>query len=127
MITENRIRQIILQEIEKITDFENNAPNGWHTWAETDAANGLTPEEGKAQRMKGGTYFKSKGMPPKQSKGHPYYIPDANFRSWFSKLYKERKFKGSFNDFRNAFVNYDGSFKDFIETEAYNNYEDKGI
>jgi hypothetical protein len=59
-----KIDRIITEAINKVIKEvceTNNTPNGWHTWAETDAENGLTPEEGKAMRMQPGNAARANG------------------------------------------------------------------
>jgi hypothetical protein len=58
------IDKVITESINKVIAEVcevDNAPDGWTDWATTDAANGLTPEEGKAMRMQPGNAAKSKG------------------------------------------------------------------
>lgn len=58
------IDKIITESINKIIEEVcevYNAPNGWHSWEETDSANGLTPEEGKSMRMQPGNAARSQG------------------------------------------------------------------
>ena len=61
------IDKIITESINKVIReaYEiDNAPNGWHDWRETDEANGITPEQGKAIRMQPGNAARSKGTIP---------------------------------------------------------------
>jgi len=60
------IDKIITESINKIVKEAqgiqvNVGNNGWHSWADTDAANGLTPEEGKAMRMQPGNAARANG------------------------------------------------------------------
>lgn len=63
-ISEKRLNRIIKESIDKLIET-NVGKNGWHSWAETDAANGLTPEEGKAIRMQPGNAARSNGTAQK--------------------------------------------------------------
>jgi len=61
------IDKIITESINKVLKEVceiDNAPNGWHSWAETDAENGMTPEEGKAIRMQPGNAARAKEPTP---------------------------------------------------------------
>ena len=77
------IDKIITESINKIIAEVcevDNAPNGWHSWEETDAANGLTPEE-------------AKNIPTNGSFGRPTYeewkakYPNMKYSEYCFKIY----------------------------------------
>lgn len=68
------IDKIITESINKVIAEVcevDNAPNGWTDWATTDAANGLTPEEGKAMRMQPGNAARAKASEVKGDFKYP--------------------------------------------------------
>jgi hypothetical protein len=68
------IDKIITESINKVIAEVcevDNAPNGWTDWATTDAANGLTPEEGKAMRMQPGNAARANGGFAKRDFNYP--------------------------------------------------------
>ena len=70
------INKIITESINKVIREVceiDNAPNGWRSWEETDAANGLTPEQGKAMRMQPGNAARAKSIPSNGDFGRPSY------------------------------------------------------
>lgn len=91
------IDKIITESINKIIAEVcevDNAPNGWHSWEETDAANGLTPEEGKAMRMQPGNAARSNGTAQgARSFGRPTYeewkakYPNMKYSEYCFKIY----------------------------------------
>ena len=90
------IDKIITESINKIIAEVcevDNAPNGWHSWEETDVANGLTPEEGKAMRMQPGNAARAKNIPTNGSFGRPTYeewkakYPNMKYSEYCFKIY----------------------------------------
>lgn len=71
-ISENRIKRIVN---ETIADYFNkiNQNSNLRSWAETDADNGISSEEGKRQRMMPSNASQSKGtIPTNDFKHHNY-------------------------------------------------------
>ena len=94
-ISEKRLNRIIKESINNILKEANvnNAPNGWTDWATTDAANGLTPEEGKMRRMQPGNAARATGGFAKKDFNIPTprewkeKYPNMSYREYCWKIY----------------------------------------
>jgi hypothetical protein len=93
-LTEERINQIIEGEIEDF--FRNlNSQSDWKSWAETDAENGISHEEGRRQRFQPGNAACAPYIPSKHDfKLHTYedWVKNYKPRGITYQQYREIEF-----------------------------------